>query len=527
MRAASGSGRLSSPERPCVARTNDFRHAHCPIRPQAPFFRGEFFAPTTCMLAVPHASRSQQTRPTVCVDLDGTLIAGDLMWESLLLLIKKAPLAALMVPLWMLRGRAFLKHQIATHVTLDPGTLPYRDEVLAFLRHSHSEGRHLVLATGADEIHARAIAKHLGIFSDVLASDGRRNLSGRHKAARLAERFGAHRFDYLGNAWADVPSWLAAGRAIVVAAPARLLQHLKPRVEIASVLASRPALLRSVIRAMRPHQWVKNLLVFVPVIGAHRLFDVEALRLTVFTVVAFSLCASAIYVANDMLDIHADRQHPRKRHRPFAAGELSIPAGAVMSVSLTAMALGVAVAGVSWSLALTLLCYVAANAAYSFRLKREPVADVFLLTALYEMRIVAGAVATSIPLSTWLLAFALFFFLSLACVKRFMEVSATGGAPGRGYAAQDALWMHSIGTSSGYMAILVLALYVNSPEVMRLYRQPHLLWILCPVLLYWLSRLWFAAGRGKVHDDPVVEAMRDPMSYVAGAVSAALVLAAL
>jgi 4-hydroxybenzoate polyprenyltransferase/phosphoserine phosphatase len=480
------------------------------------------------MFGAPDASRAQQTRPTVCVDLDGTLIAGDLMWESLLLLIKRAPLAALMVPLWMLRGRAFLKHQIAMHVTLDPGTLLYRDEVLAFLRHSHSQGRSLVLATGADEIHARAIATHLGIFSDVLASDGRRNLSGRHKAARLAERFGAHRFDYLGNAWADVPSWLTAGRAIVVAAPARLLQHLKPRIEITSVLASRPALLRSVVRAMRPHQWVKNLLVFVPAIGAHRLFDVDAVRPTVFTLVAFSLCASAIYVANDMLDIHADRQHPRKRHRPFAAGELSIPVGAVMSVSLTAMALGVAVAGVSWSLALTLLGYVAANAAYSFRLKREPVADVFLLTALYELRIVAGAVATSIPLSTWLLAFALFFFLSLACVKRYLEVSANPGAvPGRGYTPQDALWMHSIGTSSGYMAILVLALYVNSPEVMRLYTQPHLLWILCPVLLYWLSRLWFAAGRGKVHDDPVVEAVHDPMSYVAGAVSAAVVLAAL
>ena len=467
-------------------------------------------------------------RPTVCVDLDGTLVAGDLMWESLLLLLKKAPLAALMAPLWLLRGRAYSEAPDCDARRARPRTLPYRQEVLAFLHRSRSEGRSLVLATAADEIHARAIAAHLGIFSDVLASDGRRNLSGPDKATRLTERFGIRHFDYLGNDWVDVPSWIAAGRAIVVAAPARLLQHLTHRIHVESVLVPRPRRLRPVVRALRPHQWVKNLLVFVPLVAAHRVFDLDALRLTFFTLVAFCLCASGIYVANDLLDIQADRQHPRKRHRPFAAGDLSIPSGVAIGVALVATSFVVAIAGASWGAALALLLYVAVTTAYSVRLKREPVADVFVLAALYVLRILAGALAASIALSTWLLAFAMFFFLSLAFVKRYTEVSANGGAmPGRGYDAQDALWMHGVGTSAGYMAVLVLALYVNAPEVSRLYTRPHVLWFLCPVLLYWVSRIWFRAGRRQVHDDPVVEALRDPMSYVVATVSAGVLLAAM
>jgi 4-hydroxybenzoate polyprenyltransferase len=462
------------------------------------------------------------------VDIDGTLIAGDLLWESVLLLIKKTPLAALLLPLWAIRGRAFLKRKIAMHVALDPGALPYRPEVLAYLRACHLEGRSLVLATAADEVHARAIAMHLGMFSDVLASDGRRNLSGSHKAARITERFGVNRFDYLGDAWVDVPSWLAAGRAIVVGGRGRLVRYLKARLVDVAVVAPQPSVLRSVARALRPHQWVKNLLIFVPIVGAHRMLDVTSVRLAVLTLIAFSACASAIYIVNDIIDIDSDRQHPRKRHRPFAAGELSIPIGAAMSAALMTGGMVLGLVGVSLNLALTLAAYVAANFAYSLWLKREPVADVFLLTGLYELRLVAGAIATSIPLSTWLLAFALFFFLSLAFVKRYTEVSTRiGDVPGRGYGEQDALWMHGIGTSSGYMAILVLALYVNSPEVMRLYAQPRLLLLLCPILLYWLSRIWFRAGRGAVHDDPVVEALRDPVSYAAGVASMGAIFAAL
>lgn len=467
-------------------------------------------------------------RSTVCVDLDGTLIAADVMWESLLLLFKKAPFALLLAPVWLLRGRAYFKRQVATYVVPDPATLPYRKEVLAFLERSRSQGRTLVLATAADEIHARAIATHLGCFSEVLASDGRLNLSGSVKATHLRERFGASRFDYLGNDWVDEPSWAAAGRAIVVAAPVRLLQHLTRRIHVESVLVQQPPRLRPLLRVIRPYQWVKNLLVFVPLVAAHRFFDGEALRVTLLTAVAFCLCASGIYVANDLFDIHADRQHPRKRRRPFAAGELSVPTGVVLSLVLITASLLMAAIGVSWAVTLVVSLYAAVSMAYSLRVKREPVADVFVLAALYVVRLLAGAVATWIPLSTWLLAFAMFFFLSLAFVKRYIEVTAnTGAIPGRGYAAQDGLWMHAVGTSAGYMAVLVLALYVNAPEVSALYRRPQVLWFLCPLLLYWLSRTWFRASRGEGHDDPLVEALRDPLSYVIGAVGAAVLLAAL
>ncbi len=467
-------------------------------------------------------------RSTVCVDLDGTLIAADVMWESLLLLCKTAPLTLLWLPVWLLRGRAHLKRQIATHVIPDPETLPYRPEVLAYLERSRSEGRALVLATAADEIHARAVATHLGCFSDVLASDGQRNLRGSVKAAQLAERFGERRFDYLGNDWVDEPSWVAAGRAIVVAAPMRLLERVARHTPIESVLVKQPPRLRPILRVIRPYQWVKNLLIFVPLVAAHRLFDVGAFRSTLLTAVAFCLCASGIYVANDMLDIHADRRHPRKRHRPFAAGQLSIPTGIVLGLVLVAASLTIAAAAISWPVMLVVSLYIAVAMAYSTRVKREPVADVFVLAALYVVRLLAGAIAAWIPLSTWLLAFAMFLFLSLAFVKRYIEVTANAGAiPGRGYTPQDGLWMHSVGTTAGYMAVLVLALYVNAPEVSALYHRPQVLWFLCPLLLYWLSRTWFRAGRRDTHDDPLVEALRDPLSYVVGVLSAGVLLAAL
>jgi 4-hydroxybenzoate polyprenyltransferase len=278
---------------------------------------------------------------------------------------------------------------------------------------------------------------------------------------------------------------------------------------------------------------VKNLLVFVPLVAAHRLLDADALRLVALTVAAFCLTASGIYVANDLLDVRADRLHPRKRLRPFAAGELSIATGRVMSVGLVAAGFALAALVVSWRVTFALALYAGVSTAYSKWLKRQPVTDVFVLVSLYVMRIGAGALAASVMLSAWLIAFALFFFVSLAFVKRYTEASANAGQshdgamPGRGYAAQDALWMQTVGTSAGYMAVLVLALYVNGPDVSALYTRPRVLLLLCPVLLYWVSRVWFRAGRGLVHDDPVVEALRDPISYGAGAVSAAVLLAAL
>ncbi len=284
---------------------------------------------------------------------------------------------------------------------------------------------------------------------------------------------------------------------------------------------------RAVCRALRPHQWVKNALVFVPLISAHQIFDAAAVGSTLVTFAAFCLCASGIYVVNDLLDIDADRAHPTKRHRPFAAGELPVGIGWVMGPALSALSFVIALAGTSWQVAAVLAAYAGVSTGYSYRIKREPVADVFVLTALYVLRIFAGALAGSVPLSTWFLGFALFLFLSLAFVKRYTELSAHGVLPGRGYSSTDATWVHGTGVTAGHMAAVVLALYVNSPEVSALYHRPHALWVLCPLLLFWLSRVWFRAGRGLLDDDPVVDTLRDPVSYAAGLVGAGVLLFAL
>ena len=283
-----------------------------------------------------------------------------------------------------------------------------------------------------------------------------------------------------------------------------------------------------IIRAMRPHQWVKNVLVFVPLIAAHQFWRADLWAVAAVTFLAFGLCASAIYIINDILDIEADRAHPRKRTRPFAAGELRITTGFALAVVLAVSSFAVALAGVSWRLATALLVYLAVTSAYSLRLKREPVVDVFTLAGLYVLRIVAGGIATQTPLTSWLLAFALFLFLSLAFVKRYVELVAVNGRlAGRGYGPDDRLWMHAVGTCVGYMAVLVLALYVNAADVARLYSRPQVLWLVCPLLLFWLTRLWFRAGRQVLHDDPVLEAVKDPASYVLAATAAIVMLVAI
>ena len=333
---------------------------------------------------------SNGRRPVVCVDLDGTLVAGDVFWESLLLLVRRTPFVVLQLPLWLMRGRAYAKHQVAVRAPLDARALPYRPEVLAFLQESRSSGRAIVLATGADESHAFAIASHLGVFTDVIASNGVRNLSGRQKATCLAERFGAGQFDYVGNDWVDVPTWLAAGRATIVAAPGRLRGHLTSRLDSVRELVPARGLLGPAIQALRPYQWVKNLLVFLPLIASHRILELDLVMKALWTFIAFCSCASAIYVVNDLLDIQADREHPRKRLRPFASGELSIPVGLMLSGSLLLLGLLIGISAVSATLGSVLALYATASVLYSLKIKREPVLDVFLLTGFYVLRMFAA-----------------------------------------------------------------------------------------------------------------------------------------
>jgi 4-hydroxybenzoate polyprenyltransferase len=450
----------------------------------------------------------------LCVDLDGTLTRTDLLFEAFFVLLKQNPFAIFLCVGWLLRGRAYLKEQIARRVTIDVGVLPYNTELLAYLRDEHSSGRHLYLCTATNQRLATQIAAHFGLFTGVLASTEDRNLLGRNKAQALVDQFGDGGFDYCGDAMADVPVWRQSRRAIVVgdkhiAAAAR-------KVNAAIIFfEEKRRLLPLVLKEMRVHQWVKNVLVFVPLLTAHR-FNLASIGAVCLAFLSFSLCASSVYLLNDMLDLDADRRHARKRNRPFASGKLPLSFGAVLTVLLLAAAVGIAVL-LPWRFGAVLAAYFAATLAYSFALKRMALIDVFALACLYTVRVIAGGEANGIALSYWLILFCVPIFLSLAMVKRYVELDAIlrdgkMEAAGRGYITQDLSILRSFGTSSAYLAVLVLALYLNSPELKQLYRHPPALWAVFALTLYWVSRIWMFAFRGKMHDDPIVFAFKDRVS---------------
>jgi 4-hydroxybenzoate polyprenyltransferase/phosphoserine phosphatase len=466
----------------------------------------------------------------LCVDLDGTLVSSDLLLESFLLLIKRNPLYLLLVPFWLLRGKAALKAEIAARVELNPAALPYDQEFVAWLHSERAAGRSLWLCTAADRRLAEQVASHLGFFDGVLASDGQSNLSGSSKAARLVERFAERGFDYCGNELIDLAIWRRARGAIVVHGSPRLEQQALAVCKVVRTFPSRGRPLRSLIRALRPHQWAKNVLVVVPLLAAHRQSEPGSLLQALTAFVAFSLCASSVYLVNDLLDLEADRAHPRKCKRPFAAGDLSLLAGLAMAPCLliAAIVLAAFLPDKFW---LVLGTYYTLTCAYSFGLKGMVLVDALALAGLYTLRIIAGSAAVAVPLSFWLLLFSVFLFLSLAFVKRFAELDSLRRAQrlraaGRGYHVEDLPLLQSLGTASGYLSVLVLALYINSPDIQALYSRPKLIWILCVLMLYWISRVWMTAQRGEMHDDPVVFALKDRQSMAIGALAAAAVFLA-
>jgi 4-hydroxybenzoate polyprenyltransferase len=459
----------------------------------------------------------------LCVDLDGTLIHSDLLLESFLLLIKRNPLYIFVVLLWVLRGKAHLKAQIARRVSLDGAALPYTKPFVSWLREQKMQGRSLWLCTASDIRLAQAVADHLGIFEGVLASDGQINLSGSNKAAQLVACFGAKGFDYCGNHRVDLPIWAQAREAIVVNGSSALVKAAGRLCHVGHVVVPMRVGPRVLAKALRVHQWAKNALIFVPVLAGHRL-GANTLLDSVLAFVAFSLCASSVYLLNDMLDLVADRHHHSKCHRPFAAGRLSLLFGLLAAPCLLLLALSIACA-LPWKFLAVLCLYYAATLAYSFGLKQIVMVDVLALAGLYTIRIVAGSAATDIPLSFWLLMFAIFIFLSLAIVKRYAELVVMRqqgklSAKGRGYQVEVLSLLQSLGGSSGYLSILVLALYLNSPDVSVMYRHPKLVWALVPIMLYWVSRIWMQTHRGKMHDDPLVYALKDRISLITGAAAA-------
>lgn len=452
----------------------------------------------------------------LCIDLDGTLVRSDMLHESTLELFKTAPLSLVRLPGWLAEGKGALKYRIAERVEIDVAHLPYRQPVLDLIERARREGRRVVLATAAAPQIAQAIAAHLGLFDEVISSDASTNLAGKAKAQALVERFGERGFDYVGDSRADLRVWPHARQAIVVSNKEGLLVRASAGACDVERVTDDAGGAKMWVKAFRVHQWLKNLLVFLPLLAAHRIAEPMLLLNAVIAFVAFSITASAVYLVNDLLDLPSDRRHHRKHRRPFASGQLSIPSGIIVATLNVLIAAGLTLFLPS-NFAVILTLYLVTTSLYSFWLKKQVIVDVILLASLYTLRIIAGAAATTIVPSFWLLAFSMFVFLSLAIVKRYSELSLVKDETqlaGRGYLKSDLPVLSALGVGSGLMSVMVLALYIDSVTAETAYREPVWLWLATPIMLYWVARLWMKTHRGEIHDDPVLFAATDRQSLV-------------
>lgn len=464
----------------------------------------------------------------VCVDLDGTLVNTDLLAEGFLSLVGSWQILPCLSRLAR-SGRAAFKEAIATRAVLAPELLPYNLDVIEKLEVLRDSGRYIVLVTAADKNVARKIADHLGIFDDVIASDGIVNLKGKAKARVLQERFGTHGFDYIGNDRCDLPIWEIADRIGLVNASKGLADKVRKGRQVDFELTPRRGIFASALRAMRPHQWSKNLLVFVPLMASMSFHNYQGAMAALFVFASLCATASAIYLINDLLDLPSDRRHPRKRNRPLASGALPLTTGAALSGVL--MIAGYGLASLAGGVALVMLYFFIALS-YSLFLKKYPLVDVFVLAALYTLRVVIGGEVSGNPATVWLLAFSGFTFIGLAMVKRAAElaqadakVSETAVAR-RGYRKEDRPVLFAAGIAAAFASSVVLALYVSSDTAFQHYRSPEILLGLVPLVLFWELRLWLSTERGKMHDDPIVFATRDWVSWIVGASFLGLTIAA-
>ena len=466
----------------------------------------------------------------ICVDLDGTLVRTDTLVEAVFSVLRARPLSVFSVFLWLFKGRLEFKARVfkSPDLDLDPETLPYNYEIIDWLKTKKREGSKLVLATASRIEVAGPVAEHVGIFDEVITSTDKVNLKGKAKADLLSERYGKGKFSYIGDAPVDLVVWQAASVAHIAAHSSRIVKSAKAVSKVGKIFRVEGNSLKSIIKAIRPHQWAKNLLVFVPVIMAHQFSQSWLQAFLAF--VAFSSTASSIYIINDIVDVPSDRQHPQKKRRPFASGDLDPRFAAVLFPALLMFGLAIG-AAVNFKFFGVLIAYTFITTLYSFILKRIAIADVLVLSGLYTLRIMAGGIATATDVSNWLMSFSLFLFLSLAFMKRVSEVRMTMVAhqraprsrdvrikdvtiSGRDYLVDDLIILSGMGTGSGFISVLVFALYIATLGVRATYARPDVLWLACPVLLYWICRAWLLTHRGKMDSDPVAFAIKDKASLV-------------
>lgn len=454
----------------------------------------------------------------LCVDLDGTLIQTDSLWESCLRLISQQPLMLLLLPLWLLLGKAGFKQKVSQHVNLSPSSLPFNTNLLKYLTQQRLHNRHIVLVTAANKKIAEAIASHLNIFDEILASDETHNLSGKNKAKVLIDKFGEKGFVYAANADVDLNVWQHAAAAIVVNGSEALTNKVKKITGIEETFPTEQKIsFKTILKAIRIHQWAKNILIFTALILSHNWFDINSLQSVVFAFFSFCFAASSIYLINDLIDLEADRKHQTKKHRPLAAGTLPIQ-WAIMIIPVLLIFSFLFASQINTNFISILIIYLVLTTAYSLFLKPIALLDVITLTSLYTIRIIAGAIAINVPLSYWLLAFSMFIFLSLALIKRFSELKnlvqqGETSSISRGYHVDDLPAISLFGISSGYISVLVLVLYTHDLQAGTLYAQPDWLWFVAVAVLYWISYMWLLAFRGQMNEDPVLFAIHDRSSY--------------
>ena len=463
----------------------------------------------------------------LCVDMDGTLVKTDCLWEAAVQILFHHPSRLVGILLGCWRGKAWIKRQIAQAVPLPVASLPYNQDVLSLITQAKSAGCKIILITASDQVMADGIAAHLKLFDEVIGSDGVTNLKGPAKADLLVKKFGRGGFDYMGDSAADIPVWQAARRAYAVN-PVPAAKRWVERQSSAITLGAARGRFGALVRSLRPQHWVKNILIFMPVLAAHLWRQSRTWWLLAAFFLALCFGASAVYLINDLADIESDRRHKDKWRRPVAAGDLSIP-DALLAIPLLLALAFCFCSVVGGKAAELLLGYLAATSAYSFYLKRVPILDVLFLSGFYVYRIVAGALLAPVLLSAWLIAFAMFLFLSLAAAKRYVELTDLSekkrANAARGYLPEDYPMIAAFGVNCGCLAVLVLGLYINSVKYEEFYSN-WVFWLLCPLLLYWLLRVWLLAGRRKLHEDPVDFAIKDPVTWIIAVVGALVFLIA-
>jgi 4-hydroxybenzoate polyprenyltransferase len=484
---------------------------------------------TSGTVAVCTTGESDRSSVPLVVDLDGTLLRTDLLHESAVRLVKQKPWSLIAILLWLLRGRKFFKRRIFGEVGLDGMPLPINEEVYAWLAEEKSKGRLLILATASDRSLAEQTVKHLGLFDIVLGSLGERDLKGPEKVEAIKECCGTQ-FDYAGNSRADLAIWRVSRQAVLVNPTKAVESEARKTGNVSRVISSPKTGLKAGIKSLRLYQWVKNLLIFVPAFTSHEWANWHILTKCAIAFVAFSFCASATYIANDLIDLEEDRRNATKRLRPFASGECSILWGVIIATAC--MLAGFSLAFVAGNhLSEMLFLYIFFTACYSLEMKKVFLLDVMTLAVLYTMRVMVGHVVTGITFSMWLLSFAFFLFLSLAFSKRAAELINLGEGkqqtvPGRGYLAGDLQVITMAGICSGFLSSLVFALYVNSASVTLLYKRPAILWGILPLLLYYIVRVWIVCGRGELDVDPILYTAKSKSTYCIAAIVLLLVIAA-